>query len=1377
MAALVARKNLPRLLIVALLGSLVTILSPLPSQAVACTTSQTTFVSGSTNYGIAAVKSGSACTWSVPTGVTSVSILALGGGGGGASRHGGGGSAGKFVEDSRTVASGDALTISIGAGGAGASGAAAAQGSAGSQTTVTGTGSFVGITATGGSGGLWTQDSAARGYSGNGFRSGLGGSNWYCTGTTSGWCGGGGAGSTADGENADNGNNNRAGNGGAGSTATLYSSSVASTLGISTQVAGGGGGGADDGGTAGTASFGAGAGSVGAVNAASATVNTGAGGGGSGYVNTGGQGNGGDGGSGLVVIRWVIPSGSVALNGSSQWLSVPSSTDWNIGTGDFTVEWFQYQTGTSTWPRVFTLGSYPNTDLGVSIEGGTVYVWVEGAFRTSYSLGVTSNYFHKWVHFALTRSAGTLNLYYEGTRVATVANTSDIQTGSNPLLVGSEGDSSTSFPGYLSNFHFVKGTALYSGVSLTRPSAPIVAVANTKLLLNFTDSANLLTDSSGTGKTVTNVGISVWDANNPFSVSAPNAPTLNSATAAGGGANLSWSIPSYNGGSAVTNYEYELNASGTWTSTGSTDTTYSITGLTPGTSYSVKVRAVNSVGAGAESGSLSFTPTKSTTSVGWPTTPTSGYVISGSATLSRLATSTSDGVISYSIYNAGTTGCSLDVATRVLSYTAAGSCTIRATVAETATYFSAFRDFVFTVNKSTQTVTWAPNTSFASNTSPQTMSAQAAALGSATISYAVTSAGTTGCTVDATTGELTFTSTGTCTVRASSATNATYLAGYRDVNFVISAPTSYTITYNYNNATAGNGTANAVFTVGGSALSLPTPTRTSYVFDGWYDANTGGTKVGAAGASYTPAATRTLYARWVQRSLWGMGSATKIGTITTVAGVGNTFSASGASTSVSMSYLADALPAGTVLDVYLVADTSRAAALITSTSSFVVNLVVAWKATDETVPSTATGKPLTMTITNPAIKRGQHVYSLLGDTVLDLGIATADGSVTFQLTDDPEIVIANTKPDAPTSVSGNAGDARVTVNWSAPSSNGGTTITGYTVTANTGATCTSATTSCEFTGLTNGTAYTFTVVATNAVGNSSSSVASAAVTPAAPAPAPSGGGGGGGGAPATEPVVVKPYEPTLPQAPTASEGAAVIVGGSAVTAVVQLDATRTAVVVQVSGSTFESKIVSPAGETVPQQTLALTATAGDELHFTGSGLKPGTELKIYAFSTPTFLGVVTVGADGKFIGKVVLPPELAAGEHTLQFGGYLADGKIIATSYALILKAKQVVVSKTVKNFFAVGSYVLGAKQTSWLQQTVSASGAPSSIQVKLVGFVQSPTSTKKELILARARALAVARYVKSLGVTSVVIAKGGTVATETDWRARRTEAVFTYTK
>ncbi len=89
-------------------------------------------------------------------------------------------------------------------------------------------------------------------------------------------------------------------------------------------------------------------------------------------------------------------------------------------------------------------------------------------------------------------------------------------------------------------------------------------------------------------------------------------------------------------------------------------------------------------------------------------------------------------------------------------------------------------------------------------------------------------------------------------------------------------------------------------------------------------------------------------------------------------------------------------------------------------------------------------------------------------------------------------------PGAPTGVTAIRGNAQAGVSWAAPTDDGGSPITGYTVTASPGgqtATVDGATTTAVVTGLTNGTSYTFTVRATNAAGTGPASTPSNAVTP------------------------------------------------------------------------------------------------------------------------------------------------------------------------------------------------------------------------------------------------------------------------------------------
>jgi Zn-dependent metalloprotease len=138
-----------------------------------------------------------------------------------------------------------------------------------------------------------------------------------------------------------------------------------------------------------------------------------------------------------------------------------------------------------------------------------------------------------------------------------------------------------------------------------------------------------------------------------------------------------------------------------------------------------------------------------------------------------------------------------------------------------------------------------------------------------------------------------------------------------------------------------------------------------------------------------------------------------------------------------------------------------------------------------------------------------NLSAYVGRTISLSFTGSEDGSIpTSFVVDDISLTNPGTStvPGAPTAVRATPGNARAAVSWTAPVSNGGCPVTGYTVTAAPGgrtAGTTGARTS-TVTGLVNGTSYTFRVTAANAAGTSAASAPSARVTPATVPAAPTG---------------------------------------------------------------------------------------------------------------------------------------------------------------------------------------------------------------------------------------------------------------------------------
>lgn len=135
---------------------------------------------------------------------------------------------------------------------------------------------------------------------------------------------------------------------------------------------------------------------------------------------------------------------------------------------------------------------------------------------------------------------------------------------------------------------------------------------------------------------------------------------------------------------------------------------------------------------------------------------------------------------------------------------------------------------------------------------------------------------------------------------------------------------------------------------------------------------------------------------------------------------------------------------------------------------------------------------------------GSHTYTATysGDPGF-YGSTSAPVTISVSTTAPPINVTTSTPPTPPTIGTATPGDGSAKVTFSPPFIDGGSAVTGYTATATpvaggTPVTATGTSSPITITGLTDGTAYTITVTATNAIGTSQASSPSSSVTPVAP---------------------------------------------------------------------------------------------------------------------------------------------------------------------------------------------------------------------------------------------------------------------------------------
>lgn len=188
--------------------------------------------------------------------------------------------------------------------------------------------------------------------------------------------------------------------------------------------------------------------------------------------------------------------GSAYFDGTGDYLTVPDSTAFTLGTNDFTIEcWVNFSSLAST-PFFMGQGSAGFSTawyMGVSSAGVLSSSFTSSVpSNVTITSGASAVTINTWYHIAIVRNGTTGRQYINGVQNGT-SSFSGFTVIDSPDVIGvGAGGAYTGnpFTGYISNFRLVNGTCLYpSGTTFTPPTAPLTAVTNTALLLGMSNGA------------------------------------------------------------------------------------------------------------------------------------------------------------------------------------------------------------------------------------------------------------------------------------------------------------------------------------------------------------------------------------------------------------------------------------------------------------------------------------------------------------------------------------------------------------------------------------------------------------------------------------------------------------------------------------------------------------------------------------------------------------------------------------------------------------------------------------------------------------------------------------------------------------------------
>lgn len=280
------------------------------------------------------------------------------------------------------------------------------------------------------------------------------------------------------------------------------------------------------------------------------------------------------------------------------------------------------------------------------------------------------------------------------------------------------------------------------------------------------------------------------------------------------------------------------------------------------------------------------------------------------------------------------------------------------------------------------------------------------------------------------------------------------------------------------------------------------------------------------------------------------------------------------------------------------------------------------------------------------------------------------------------IGIPATESTAPRNVTAQATSSTTAlVSWEVPLSNGGSPITGYSVSPAGCVFATPTATRCEYRNLTPRSSFTISVVATNVMGGSVAAETSVTLpdTPAPPVVATR----AATPPPVAENIITPAVLSAIPEFKNAPYPGMQFDAPSTGNVIALVDGNEVDAWMSVTGQTIT--VQTEQGVKVSVQNTDSSSTSGSSLVLNpgstvavqADGYTPGSPLEAWIFSTPVRLGAGVADENGSFKGEFPLSSSAQLGQHTVVLHGLSTSGEVITVAIGVkVIETTQAVAEK-----------------------------------------------------------------------------------------------------